>query len=104
MGRLNLRISDEVLARLEGMAAEAPPGRAGGVSDVVRRILHDATGVPLPEDPHQRQAAELTGRPNPAHPSRRPRCRACGELAERDERDSETHGWWCPDCSVAILP
>lgn len=55
--RLNLRIAPEVLARLEEMARAAPPGRAGGVSEVVRRLLHDATGVPMPPDPHEEQAA-----------------------------------------------
>lgn len=63
MPRLNLRISDEVLARLEEMAEAAPPGRAGGVSGVVRRILHDATGVPVPPDPHDEQSARLKGVP-----------------------------------------
>lgn len=82
----------EIESRLE--AADIPPasrGRTGGVSEWLRRLVARELGEMVPADPHEEARQQLTGQPNPHHPTRFGR--PTGRLAARLERERRQASW-----------
>lgn len=68
-----VRLEEAWLEAIELRLAEeqippATPGRAGGPSEWLRRLVARELGEPVPDDPHEAARQQLTGQPNQHHP------------------------------------
>ena len=88
-----VRLSPAWLTAIEARLADeeippATPGRTGGPSEWVRRLIARELGEPVPVDPHEHARQQLTGRPNRHHPGLlgRPSGRQAAKL-KRERRE-----------------